>query len=102
MMGLSQMILSQNVVEGLKFLRRNYLMEQYLHSSILNVIDLNQRHTQNLDNGSCQLTTLMTYSLHGHRDLFSMTTETEAAGMPSSGASSIINVTCKLTLYFEA
>jgi hypothetical protein len=74
MTGLSQMTLGQTASTGLKFLRRNYLMLQYTQSNIRNVIDLTLRYTQNLDDGSCQFTTLVTYSLGNHMELFSVAT----------------------------
>ncbi len=74
MTGLSQMTLNQTANTGLKFLRRNYLMLQYVQNNIRNVIDFTTRWTQNLDDGSCQFTTLVTYYLGNHMELFSVGT----------------------------
>ncbi|MCX5812409.1 MAG: hypothetical protein NT178_07675 [Proteobacteria bacterium] len=74
MTGLSQMTLGQTANTGLKFLRRNYLLFQYLQNNIKNVIDLTLRWTQNLDDASCQFTTLVTYYLGNHMELFSVGT----------------------------
>jgi hypothetical protein len=72
MTGLSQMTLGQTANTGLKFLRRNYLLLQYTQNNIRNVMDLTLRWTQNLDDGSCQFTTLVTYYLGNHTELFSV------------------------------
>ncbi|MCX5805651.1 MAG: hypothetical protein NT010_06225 [Proteobacteria bacterium] len=72
MTGLSQMTLGQTANTGLKFLRRNYLLFQYVQNNIKNVIDLTLRWTQNLDDASCQFTTLVTYYLGNHMELFSV------------------------------
>jgi hypothetical protein len=74
MSGLAQMTLGQTAATGLKFLRKNYLLLQYTQSNIRNVLDLTFRWTQNLDDGSCQFTTLVTYSLGDHMELFSVGT----------------------------
>jgi hypothetical protein len=74
MTGLSQMTLGQTGDTGLKFLRRNYLLLQYAQNNIRNVIDLTLRWTQNIDDGSCQITTLVTYYLGNHMELFSVGT----------------------------
>ena len=74
MTGLSQMTLGQTASTGLKFLRRNYLLLQYVQNNIRNIIDLTLRWTQNLDDGSCQFTTLVTYYLGNHMELFSVGT----------------------------
>jgi hypothetical protein len=74
MSGLAQMTLGQTAATGLKFLRRNYAMLQYTQNNIGNVFDLTLRWTQNLDDGSCQFTTLVTYSLGNHMELFSVGT----------------------------
>jgi hypothetical protein len=71
---LAQMTLGQTAMTGLKFLRQNYLLLQYTQNNIINVIDLTLRWTQNLDDGSCQFTALVTYSLGDHVELFSVGT----------------------------
>jgi hypothetical protein len=74
MSGLVQRTLGQTAATGLRFLRRNYALLQYTQSNIRNDIDLTLRWTQNLDDGSCQFTTLVTYSLGNHLELFSVGT----------------------------
>jgi hypothetical protein len=68
---LGQMILGQTINPGLRFLRKNYAMLQYTQSNIKNKIDLTLRFTQNLDDGSGQFLTLVSYSLGNHLELFS-------------------------------
>ena len=74
MSGLAQMTLGQTASTGLRFLRRNYALIQYTQNNIRNSVDLTLRWTQNLDDGSCQFTTLVTYSLGNHLELFSVGT----------------------------
>jgi len=74
MSGLAQKTLSETANTGLRFLRRNYALIQYTQNNIENDIDLTLRWTQNLDDGSCQFTTLVTYSLGNHLELFSVGT----------------------------
>jgi hypothetical protein len=86
---LGQMTLGQTINPGLRFLRKNYAMLQYTQSNIKNKIDLTLRWTQNLDDGSGQFLTLVSFSLGNHLELFS-------SGMISAGAentefSSILN-----------
>jgi hypothetical protein len=86
---LGQMTLGQTINPGLRFLRKNYAMLQYSQSNIKNKIDLTLRWTQNLDDGSGQFLTLLSYSLGNHLELFS-------SGMINAGAentefSSILN-----------
>jgi hypothetical protein len=72
--GLGRVTLGQTAATGLKFLRRNYLMLQYTRNNIKNVVDLTLRWTQNLDDSSCQFTTLVTYFLGDHAEFFSVGT----------------------------
>jgi hypothetical protein len=72
--GLAQMTLGQTAVTGLQFLRKNYALLQYTQSNIKNNIDLFLRWAQNLDDGSGQFTTVVTYSLGKHMELFSVGT----------------------------
>jgi hypothetical protein len=51
-------------------LRKNYALLQYSQNNIRNVIDLTVRWTQNLDDGSGQLTTVVAYSLGKHLEPF--------------------------------
>jgi len=69
-----QMTLGQTVDTGLRFLRKNYALLQYTQSNIKNSIDLVLRWAQNLDDGSGQLTTVVTYFLGKHLELFSVGT----------------------------
>jgi hypothetical protein len=72
--GLAQMTLGQTAVTGLQFLRKNYALLQYTQNNIKNKIDLFLRWAQNLDDGSGQFTTVVTYSLGKHMELFSVGT----------------------------
>ena len=69
-----QKVLGQTADTGLRFLRKNYALLQYTQNNIKNIIDLTLRWTQNLDDGSCQSTALVTYSLGNHLELFSVGT----------------------------
>lgn len=69
---LAQMTLGQTATTGLRFLRRNYAMVQYIQTNIKNKIDLTVRWTQNLDDGSGQSTGLVAYYLGEHLELFSV------------------------------
>jgi hypothetical protein len=71
---LGQKTLGQTVVTGLRFLRKNYAMLQYNQTNIANRIDLTVRWTQNLNDGSGQFTTVASYSLGNHLELFSVGT----------------------------
>jgi hypothetical protein len=75
---LGLMTLGQTINPGLRFLRKNYVMLQYTQNNIQNKIDLTLRWTQNLDDGSGQFLTLVSYSLGNHLELFS-------SGMVSAG-----------------
>ncbi len=68
---LGLMTLGQTINPGLRFLRKNYAMLQYSQSNIQNKIDLTLRFTKNLDDGSGQFFTLVSYSLGNHLELFS-------------------------------
>jgi hypothetical protein len=69
---LGQMTLYQTFNPGLRFLRKNYAMLQYSQTNIKNKIEVFARYTQNLDDGSCQASGYMTYSLGNHFELFSL------------------------------
>ena len=69
---LGQMTLGETINPGLRFLRKNYAMLQYLQSNIKNKIEIFMRWTQNLDDGSCQASAYVTYSLGNHFELFSL------------------------------
>jgi hypothetical protein len=68
---LGQKTLAQTANPGLKYLRKNYVMLQYSQGNIKNKIDLTLRWTQNLDDGSGQFLSLVSYSLGNHLELFS-------------------------------
>ena len=72
--GLGLMTLGQTANTGLRFLRKNYALLQYTHNNIQNKIDLTLRWAQNLNDGSCQSTALVTYSLGNHMEIFSVGT----------------------------
>jgi hypothetical protein len=72
--GLAQEVLGQTAVPGLRLLRRNYVLLQYTQTNILNVLDLTLRWTQNVDDGSFQITNVVGYSLGNHWELFSVGT----------------------------
>jgi hypothetical protein len=74
MTGLSKTTLGQTANIGLRFLSRNYFLLQYVQNNIRNVLDFTARWTQNLDDASCQFTTLVTYYLGNHMELFSLGT----------------------------
>jgi hypothetical protein len=86
---LGQMTLGQTAVTGLRFLRKNYALLQYTQSNIKNSIDLVLRWAQNLDDGSGQLTTVVTYSLGKRLELFSV--GTAMAGSNDSEFGSILD-----------
>jgi len=71
---LGEETLGQTVNTGLRFLRKNYAMLQYTQTNIRNKIDLTLRWTQNLNDGSGQFTTVVSYSLGNHLELFSVGT----------------------------
>jgi hypothetical protein len=71
---LGQKTLGQTAVTGLRFLRKNYAMLQYTQNNIKNKIDLTLRWTQSLNDGSGQFTTVVSYSLGNHLELFSVGT----------------------------
>jgi hypothetical protein len=71
---LGEMTLGQTAGTGLRFLRKNYAMLQYTQNNIRNSIDLFLRWAQNLDDGSGQFTTVVTYFLGKHLELFSVGT----------------------------
>jgi hypothetical protein len=72
--GLGQMTLGQTANTGLRFLRKNYALLQYTQNNIQNSLDLTFRWTQNLDDGSCQFTSVASYFLGDHWELFSVVT----------------------------
>jgi hypothetical protein len=95
---LGQMTLGQTANTGLRFLRKNYALLQYTQNNIKNSIDLTLRWTQNLDDGSGQLTGLVTYSLGKHMELFSV--GTVMAGNKNTEFGSILNYQCMIGLKY--
>jgi len=59
---------------GLRFLRRNYLMLQFVQTDIAGTIDLTLRFTDNLDDGSSRLSCIGEWYLGDHTQLFAVTT----------------------------
>jgi len=70
--GLSRLTLSKTADPGLRFLRRNYVMFQYVQSDIRDVVNLTFRWTLNIDDGSGQFTSIVEYYLGDHIQLFSI------------------------------
>ena len=70
--GLSRLTLSHTADPKMRFLRKNYLMLQYIHNDIQDVLNLTFRWTQNLDDGSGQFISLIEYLLGDHIELFSI------------------------------
>lgn len=69
---LSRHTLSCTADPKMRFLRRNYLMLQYIHNDIWDVLNLTFRWTQNLDDGSGQFISIIEYFLGDHIGLFSI------------------------------
>lgn len=57
---------------GLRFLRRNYLMVQYVQTDIADVINVTLRGTQNLDDGSRRMTFIGEWFMGDHLKLFAI------------------------------
>ena len=72
--GLGMETLGATALTNLRFLRKNYALLQYTQTNISNKIDLTFRWTQNLDDGSGQFTSILSYSLGKHVELFSVVT----------------------------
>lgn len=69
---LSRLTLSQTADTGLRFLRKNYVMLQYQHNDIQDVLNLTFRWTQNLDDSSGQFIYIVEYFVGDHAQLFSI------------------------------
>jgi hypothetical protein len=95
---LGQMTLGQTAITGLRFLRKNYAMIQYTQNNIKNSVDLFLRWTQNLDDGSCQSTALVTYLLFNHLELFSVGTLN--LGSKNTEFGSILDYQCMIGLKY--
>jgi hypothetical protein len=84
--GLGQQTLGQSVNTGLRLLRRNYALFQYNQTSIRDCIDFTFRWTQNLDDGSAQVTALASYMLGNHLQLFCVATQNAGSGNTEFGS----------------
>jgi hypothetical protein len=96
--GLAQMTLGQTANTGLRFLRKNYAMIQYMQTNIKDKIDFTARWAQNLDDGSGQFTGLVTYYLGKHLELFSI--GTVMAGGKDTEFGSILDYQCMIGLKY--
>ena len=67
---LSRLTLSRTADPKLRFIRRNYLMFQYNHNDIMDVLNMTFCWTQNIDDGSGQFTSIMEYYVGDHTQLF--------------------------------
>ena len=83
---LSRLTLSQTADPGLRFLRRNYVMFQYNHNDIRDVLNLTFRWTQNIDDGSGQFISIVEYFVGKHIQLFSIGTVNSGAGDTEFGS----------------
>ena len=70
--GLGMETLGETALTNLRFLRKDYALIQYAQTNIRNKIDLTFRWTQNLDDGSGQFTSILSYSLGKHVELFAV------------------------------
>ncbi len=66
--------LSATADPGLRFLRRNYLMLQYVYPDIADVINLTLRWTENVDDGSGRMTLIGDWFVGDHVQLFAVGT----------------------------
>ncbi|MCG2776907.1 MAG: hypothetical protein L6406_14635 [Desulfobacterales bacterium] len=83
---LSRLTLSRTADPGLRFLRRNYVMFQYNHNDIWDVLNLTFRWTQNIDDGSGQFISIVEYFVGEHTQLFSIGTINSGAGDTEFGS----------------
>ena len=67
---LSRLTLSRTADPKLRFLRRNYVMFQYNHNDIMDILNLTFRWTQNMDDGSGQFISIVEYFVWDHAQLF--------------------------------
>lgn len=72
--GLGSDVLSRTLDPGLRLLRRNYVMLQYNHNDIRDVLNLTLRWTQNLDDHSGQFISVLEYFIGDHLEVFSIGT----------------------------
>jgi len=83
---LSELTLIRTADPGLGFLRRNYVMFQYNHNDIRDILDLTFRWTQNMDDGSGQFISIVEYFFREHTQLFSIGTVNSGAGDTEFGS----------------
>jgi hypothetical protein len=83
---LSRLTLSQTADPGLRFLRQNYVMFQYSHNDIKDILNLTFRWTRNLDDGSSQFISIVEYFFGEHTQLFSIGTVNSADGNTEFGS----------------
>ncbi|MEA2013927.1 MAG: hypothetical protein U9N38_01240, partial [Thermodesulfobacteriota bacterium] len=67
---LSRLTLSRTADPKLRFMRRNYVMFQYNHNDIKDILNLTFRWTQNMDDGSGQFTSIVECFMGDHTQLF--------------------------------
>ncbi len=96
--GLAAQILGATVSPGLSFLRRHYLMLQYVHSDIGDSLSLTGRWLLNLEEGSSQLYGSVVYSLGDHVELF--TTGILTSTQPDTEFGSMLSYQCTLGLTY--
>lgn len=70
--GLSQQMLSRTADPKMRFLRKNYLMLQYSHNDIWDVLSLTFRLVRNIDDSSGQFISIIEYLMGDHIELFSI------------------------------
>ncbi len=78
--GLSRLTLSRTADPNLRFLRQNYVMFQYRHNDIRDMLNLTFRWTQNMDDGSGQFISIVEYFVGEHIELFSVGTLNSGGG----------------------
>ena len=83
---LSRLALSQTADPGLRFLRQNYVMFQYSHNDIKDILNLTFRWTRNLDDGSSQFISIVEYFFGEHTQLFSIGTVNSGDGDTEFGS----------------
>ncbi len=88
---LAYQVLSTTADPDLRFLRRNYLMLQYVQPDIGDVVNLTLRYTHNIDDGSGRITFIGDWFVGDHVQLFAV--GTWGNGADSTEFGSIINTT---------
>ena len=83
--GLSRLTLSRTADPNLRFLRQNYVMFQYRHNDIRDILNLTFRWTQNIDDGSGQFISIAEYFAGDHIELFSVGTLNSGGGNTEFG-----------------